>query len=116
MYAPLQPSPNTLTGSFAGLDVLFGARIYRNDPTGMAWDGVALPDPQSVLALLPNDGSSLSLAATPLLLPPSYNLDFEVTDLSVVPTIPAPGALILVAIGLLCLGWLRRHHMILPHH
>jgi len=108
MYAPFEPSPNILTGAFDGLDVFLGARLYRNDPTGVAWDSVALPDPESILSLLPNDGSGLSLIATPLPLPPEYHLDFEVTDLSVVPAVPAPGALILAGFGLGGIHWLRR--------
>jgi len=107
-YAPFEPSPNTLTGAFAGLDVFFGARLYRNDPTGAAWDSVALPDPESILSLLPNDGSGLSLIATPLSLPPEYSLDFEVTGLSVVPAIPVPGAAFLVALGLISMNWRLR--------
>ena len=108
IYAPFETSPNTLTGAFAGLDILFGARLYRNDPTGVAWDSVALPDPESILSLLPNDDSGLSLIAIPLMTFPEYNLDFEVTDLSVVSAVPAPGALILAGFGLGSIHWLRR--------
>ena len=110
VYFPLyiDPSPNTLTGAFAGLDVNFGGRLYRNDPTGVAWDSISLPDPESVLSLLPNDGSSLSLIAVPSYDLPTYNLDFEVTDLSVVSTIPVPGALVLAGVGLGGGRWLRR--------
>jgi hypothetical protein len=104
------PSPNILTGAFAGLDVDFGGRLYRNNPTGVAWDSVALPDPESVLSLLPNDGSGLSLIAVPSYDLSTYNLDFEVTDLSVVPAIPAPGAALLttLALGLMSANWRLR--------
>ena len=108
LYNPSQPDINTLTGAFAGLDVFFGARFYRYDLTGVAWDSIALPDPESVLSLLPDEQSFLNLIPVPEFSVVSYNLRFEVTDLSVVQTIPAPGALILAGIGLGGLRWLGR--------
>lgn len=107
LYDPSHPDRNILTGAFAGLDVNFGARIHFSDPAGLAWDSVALPDPESVLALMPNEDSFLSLWTVPEVTWPDYHLRFDVTDLSVV-TVPVPGALGLVVLGLGSSGWLLR--------
>ena len=98
------PSLNTLTGAFSGFDVEFGASIYLYDTDGNAWDSVALPDPELVLSLLPSQDSSLSLAIHESLWS-GKNLDFMVTDLSVVPT---PGAFLLGSLGLMSAGWRLR--------
>jgi len=94
------PSSGTMTGAFAGYSSVDGWMLARMDPTGTAWNGIALPDPQTILALLPDDGSIL------LFRDPDYYLkvmDFEITDLSVVP-VPAPSALLLGLIGLASCG------------
>lgn len=72
--------------------------------------GIGTADQYDVV-LPPNaafEANGLRLAARPFLDPSAYYLDAEVTDRSVFPTLPAPGALILAALGLLCLGWFRR--------
>jgi hypothetical protein len=55
----------------------------------------------------------LRLAAGHFLAPPTHDVDCELEGVRVFPTLPAPGALILVAIGLLGIGWMRRRRMIL---
>jgi hypothetical protein len=99
----VDPSLSTTTGAFAGYTVE-GWMMARQDPTGTAWDGIALPDPETVLALLPVDASMLLFYDADHYL---KVLDFEITDLSVVP-VPIPGALLLGAIGLSCSAWLAR--------
>jgi len=109
-YESGDPSPNTLTGSFAGLEPYLSTNFLRHDDDGGTWDSVALPDPELVRSL-PNEQNLLHLVA-----PQDsgsgyddwYGLEFEVTDLSVV---PVPGALALASLGLASAGWrLRRRH------
>ena len=106
-YTSSHPDRNTLTGAFAGLDVNLGARIHFSDSAGLAWDSVTLPDPESVLALMPDEDSVLSLISVPDFDWPNYSLRFDVTDLSVV-TVPVPGALALTTLALACAGLIRR--------
>ncbi len=101
----------TWTGAFEGpvWDILHGS-IIRHDPAGTAWDDVALPDPETVLALLPDDDSWVNFY--------DYvgegsvgirSIRFEVMDLSVVSApVPVPGALMLAAIGAGCCRWVLR--------
>ena len=104
------PSPFTLTGAFAGLAVRDSSRIYRRDGTGVAWDSDALPDPESVLALTEHDyANALFFGAwSGPDIRPGPCIRFEVTDLSIVQTIPAPGALFLAGIGLGGVRWFWR--------
>jgi len=73
-----------------GLDYAIAA-ILRHDPTGAAWDDITLPDPETVLRLLPEDSSNIYFFEESYGV--SGSIDFEVTDLSVVPApvpVPAP--------------------------
>ncbi len=96
----------TQTGVFAPYSA-HGWMVALRDPTGTAWDSLALPDPE-IVGLLPNDDSSLLF-------------DFEgggtgnylflhVTDLSVV-AVPLPGAIVLGAVGLACFRPLLRRRL-----
>lgn len=91
-----RPSPGTLTGEFAGREDVSGWILARQDPTGTTWDAVTLPNPEIILTRLPGDASVLFFHD------PSGELQyvqFEITDLSVV---PLPGALWLGVLGLGC--------------
>jgi hypothetical protein len=57
--------------------------VLRHDLTGTAWDDIALPDPETVLALLPLDSSTLYFHEEPYGV--SKFVEFETTDLSVSP-------------------------------
>ncbi len=101
----LRGTPGTVTGAFAGY-VADGWIFARQDLTGTAWDGIALPDPETVLTRLPVDSSLLLFQDVA----GNYKfVDFEITDLSVV---PVPGALLLGAIGLGCSHRLLRRRSI----
>ncbi|MEN6423947.1 MAG: hypothetical protein ABFE13_01185 [Phycisphaerales bacterium] len=107
----LVPGGGTWTGAFEGpdWDILQGS-IIRYDPTGTAWDDVALADPETVLALLPYDDSWVHFydfaGEDPV---GSMYIRFKVTDLSVVAApVPVPGAVVLGAIGLGCCRRLLR--------
>ncbi len=105
LYVTVTPGSGTATGAFAeGDPMLVAGGILRHDPTGTAWDGIALPDPETVLALLPMDSSVVYWHDVHGV---SKFMDFTVTDLSVVP-VPIPGAVLLGAIGLGCSSWLVR--------
>ena len=104
-------SPGTLTGAFTpgpGFLVMDGG-IRRHNLAGTAWNGIALPDPETVLALLPVDTSYARYWA--IAPEGAVNLikivNFQVTDLSVV-AVPLPGAVLLGVIGLGCCGRLLR--------
>ncbi len=106
------PGGGTWTGAFVGPDwTTLRGSIVRHDLDGDAWDGVALPDPETVLGLLSKDSSWVEFY--------NYNaadytnryqyIHLLVTDLSVVPApVPVPGALALGAIGAGCCRWLFR--------
>jgi len=103
---PYYPKTYTATGVFADLELHMSGlnRIYRGHGTGAAWDSDALPDPESVLALAPIDQSGLGFGVEADSEDLSV-LNFELTDLSVV---PVPGALVLAGLGLGSSGWLVR--------
>ena len=107
VFFDVSSGSGTLTGAFTTFDFDFGLGwfVLRHDLTGTAWDGIALPNPETVLALLPLDSSTLYFYEE------SYGfsrfVELEVMDLSVV-TIPAPGAILLAAIGLVPCRWLVR--------
>ena len=96
----------TRTGAFTDHRVN-GWVVARADPTGTAWDSLALPDPEIVLARLPNDESVLLFYDAEGYLKP---IDLHITDLSVVP-VPLPGALLLGALGLSAAGCLTRRRL-----
>ncbi len=87
-------------GPFAALDlgVIWGT-IKRRDPTGTAWDDLTLPDPETLLALLPGDSSRVGYTSP---CGSSKYIEFDVTDLSI---IPVPASL---ALGLIGAGCCRR--------
>jgi hypothetical protein len=103
----LPGTPGGVTGAFAGY-VANGWVFARQDPTGTAWDGIALPDPETVL-------TRLLVGTTFLFFRDQYGVgdekfvEFEITDFSVV---PVPGALLLGAIGLGCSHRLLRRRSI----
>lgn len=102
MDLDLNRPSGTRTGAFAEGEWEFMlAGIRRHDPTGTAWDGIALPDPETILALLPDDSSFVYFHET------SWGttkfIQFEATDLLVVPApVPLPGAVVLGVIGVGC--------------
>jgi len=88
------------TGAFAAYSA-HGWMVARSNPTGMAWDSLALPDPEIVLERLLVD-ESLLLFDYPSGGTGNY-IFLHITDLSVVPApVPVPGALVLAAIGAGC--------------
>lgn len=94
------------TGAFAAYSA-HGWMVARSNPTGTAWDSLALPDPEIVLERLLVDESVL-LFDYPSGGTGNY-IFLHITDLSVVPApVPVPGALMLGAIGLGCCRRLRR--------
>lgn len=102
----------TWTGAFVGPDWDYAlAEIVRHDPTALAWDDIALPDPETVLGLLPEDSSNIYFFEENY--GASASIHFEVTDLSVVAApVPLPGAVVLGVIGLgCCRRLLRRRSM-----
>ncbi len=106
-YADVSSGRGTVTGAFAAehFDLLIAA-FLRYDRTSAAWDGFALPDPATILTLLPYEDSTMYCHED------SYGVskvvNFRVTDLSVVP-VPVPGAVLLGALGLGLSHWLLRN-------
>lgn len=77
-----------------------GWMVARSDSTGVAWNSLALPDPEIVLTRLPKDDSVLLWYDTDSHLEYTF---LQITDLSVVaPPVPVPGALALGVIGVAC--------------
>jgi hypothetical protein len=87
-----------------------GWMVGRSDSTGAAWNSLALPDPEIVLARLPDDDSLLTWYGVDGRLEYTF---LHITDLSVVaPPVPAPGAFALAIIGAGgCRWWSRRRTM-----
>ncbi len=99
VYLDASGGRGTWTGAFVGKDWTFAIPTILRHGAPTAWDVIELPDPETVLGLLPLDSSEVYFFEE------SYgtheSITFHVTDLSVV-AVPLPGAIVLGAIGLAC--------------